>query len=138
MGNLNLLGSLTGGPRIVSDTGQFPSATYLVGLGWSNSNDKPFDVGTGVLQRNVDSPAAFVQLYGVGATDAVTQGSTLYFKTTNSFQLRLTCQNPQGADIVSIVPVSGLVMLEFPDDSYLKLLECMGSGPIEYLVVGPV
>lgn len=140
MGLLNLDGALTGGPPTVSES-NFPSATFLVSLGFAQGHDKMFGVASGVLTRNLDTGInAYVTLRGVGPDDAVTQGNSLYFKCSSPMKLRATFADPlnPSVDIVSVIPVQGPLVLEVPDDSYLKTLECSGSGPVEYLVAGNI
>lgn len=140
MGLLKLDGSLTGGPPQVTDS-SFPSAAFIVSLGFAQSHDKQFGVASGVLQRNLATGTnSYVQLRGVGPDDAVTQGDALYFKCSAPMKLRVTFADPlnPSVDIVSVIPVQGPLVLEAPDDSYIKLLECTGSGPVEYLVAGIV
>lgn len=140
MGLLKLDGSLTGGPPTVSDS-TFPGASFLVGLSFAQGHDKQFGVASGVLTRLLATGTnAYVTLRGVGADDAVVQGNALYFKCSSPMKLRVTFVDPlnPSVDIVSVIPVVGPLVLEAPDDSYIKLLECTGSGPVEYLVAGNV
>lgn len=137
MGRLRFEGSLTGGPPAVTDS-SFPASSFLVDLGFATGHDKSFDVASGVLTRQLASPSAFVALSGVGASDAVTQASALYFKCNATMQLEVTFHPPTGPDVVSVMPVSGPLVLETPDDFYIVGLRCKGSGPIEYLVAGLV
>lgn len=135
MGQLKLSGSLTGGPAAVMD-GSFPATTWLVSLGFAQGCSKEFGAASGVLTRQVASPGAFIALSGVGSTDAVTQANALYFKCNSPMQLRVTFHPLSGPDYKSVIPVSGPMVLETPDDQYITGLEVMGAGPIEYLATG--
>jgi hypothetical protein len=87
---------------------------------------------------DVNSPApAFQALDGVGAGQSVTQGNTLYLRTTAPMTMRFTFADPMGGpDIVSLVPVQGLLIWEGSALGYLKLIEAQGVGGIEYFVSG--
>lgn len=93
-------------------------------------------VQTGAQVRLVTSPAAYVPLDGVGTGETVTQGTLLYLRTQlgNPMMLRLTFAD--APDLVSEVPVKGLLVVEMDEVHYLKLLEAKGSGTVEYYVSG--
>lgn len=133
MGQIDLQGALFGGPPTGGST--FPAATFSVPLRMSTT-PKPFGVATGVLTRNVASPAAYLTLSGIGAADTVTKGDVLYFKASGAVDLRLTTDDGAGGDVVAIVPVQGIVILEFSSSKYLKLVEVQGSASIEYFMSG--
>lgn len=137
MGQLSLEGSLTGGPPSVSE-GTFPASTFLVSLGFAAGKNKPFGVASGVLTRTIASPSAFAVLSGLGSTDSVTQATALYFKCNAPMLLQITSDDGVGGSVVAVVPVAGPFVLETPDLLFIKGLACKGSGPIEYLVAGPV
>jgi hypothetical protein len=136
VGQLVLDGSLTLGPGEVTD-GTFPAATSNEPLS-ATPNPKLFNAGTGILQRLFNNPSGFAALSGVGTGDTVLQANALYFKCgPATIKLRLTFADPDGgSDIVSVVPVSGTVFMEFPANGYLKLLEAKGSATIVYFLVG--
>lgn len=134
MGTIELSGNLTVGPAS-SASGTFPALQASVGLSTTPS-PKQMVVSTGVMSRILNAPS-FATLSGVGASDTVTKGDTLYFRTNAPMELRLTFVDPDGgSDIVSVVPIYGLGFLEFPPTGTLKLLEAKGNGQIEYLVSG--
>lgn len=140
MPNATLSGNLYVQPSDAS--GAFPAGATSIPLALSPS-PKSLTVDSGVVKRNVASPAAFVALSGVGASDAVTQGSFLYVRTNAPMQLRMTFNNPAGGVTTAVVPVGssiggGLLVLEFDPTRYLTLLEAEGIGTIEYLVGGPL
>lgn len=136
MGQLVLSGSLTAGPAIVTDT-TFPGAVSTVSL-TSTPEPKPSQVCSGVKARNVNSPNAFIALSGVGPTDDVTQGDTLYFRCRSPMQIRVTFANPlvPMSPLVSVLPVNGTVLLEVPQNQYITLVEVQGVGQVEYLASG--
>jgi hypothetical protein len=130
-----LTGSVSGGPESSSGA-TFPAATFAAVLALRESSGKSFGCGTGVVRRTVNSPAAYLTLDGVGETATVTQGDFLYFKSDGLMLLRLTQDDGAGSTTVQVVPVHGLVVLEFPSSRALELLEVQGTGQIEYLVTG--
>lgn len=88
----------------------------------------------------VSSPSAFVTLPGVGASSPnVTRGDFLYLRTSVSsgMKVRITTLDPEGgADIVSIIPFTGGLLMEFPAAGAYKLVELKGSGTVDYVVSG--
>lgn len=136
MGRINVSGVVEGGPENAGSA-TFPAATFTSPLALLASAGKQFGVATGVLTRTLNSPSAYVTLDGVGPSATVTQGDTLYLKTDGQMQLRLTNDDGAGGTTQAVVPVHGLVVLEFPSTKALELLEAQGSGKIEYLVSGP-
>ena len=136
MGQLNISGALTSGPTSVSSEGAFPSAVFTVPLGWRGGSNKSAAVATGVLTQNLNSPSAFVKLAGVGPTAPVTQGDTLYFKSTSAIELRITTDDGAGGQEIYTLKPFGLFILEFSADKLLELLEAQGTGILEYFVSG--
>lgn len=133
MSALNLTGALTAGPSSGGET--FPGTSMQVPLAFAEGS-KTLGAATGILTKTISSPAAYVALTGVGALNTVTQGSFLYFKGRGTFLLRLTTDDGVGGTVVSVVPVQGMLMVEFPTTRPLELLEVQGSGLIEYFVSG--
>lgn len=134
MGTLTLSGSLTAGPSAAVDN-QFPSGVTSVPFGL-NPGNKPYNVDTGRNVANVLSPSAYAALGGIGTLGPVTQAVTLYLRTTTPLTIRLTTAVPSSADLLSVLPLNGILILEFPSDHYLKLVEVQGSGTVEYYVSG--
>lgn len=121
---------LAGPPK--STCGKFPSG--LVSLEFEL---RPPNKNAAVMAqhvRDVSSPSAYVTLGGVGTGQAVTQASFLYLRTSVAMDLRLTTSD--SVDVVSVHPVDGVLLMEFPAAKYLKLLEVQGSGTLEYFVSG--
>ena len=137
MGQIVISGTYQGGPVQVG--AGFPQAVYTTPLQTSVS-PKPFSSGSGVMQRRVAvASPGYVVLQGVGPGDAVERGDLLYLRCDAQLYLRLSNQdplNPLGPPIVVVVPVSGLVILEFPASSPLVLLEAQGSATVEYAITG--
>jgi hypothetical protein len=134
MGQINLSGSMIGGPPAGGDT--FPGSTFSVPL-LLRSNPKGFNVATGVLQRQISTAVGvYATLSGVGATDTVTKCDTLYLKSNSGLLVRLTSDDGTGVSVVAVIPVSGVALLEFDSSKYLKLIEVSGSGLIEYFASG--
>lgn len=137
MGQVVISGTYQAGPPQVG--AGFPQAIYTTPLVTSVS-PKPFSQGSGVLQRRVAVAApAFVVLQGVGPTDAVQRGDLLYLRCDAGLLLRLSNTDPLaplGPPLVVVIPVMGLVLLEFPASSPLVLLEAQGSATVEYAITG--
>lgn len=138
MGRAVLSGNLTVGPGAVTE-GVFPSMRADVQIAFiDGSQGKSAERATGILSRQINSPAAFVELQGVGPTDTVTQGNTLYLKSNAPVDLRLTRDDGAGGQDVTETPgVHGLFVVEFSTTKPLELLEIRGSATIEYLICGP-
>lgn len=137
---VTLLGTLTAGPQGVCEGG-FPAGVLQLPFGLAGScpgagtkpSAKRFWSTIGI---NTPSPA-FITLDGVGAGQSVTRANLLYLRTIIPMKIRLTMADPAGGpDIVSILTPQGLVIVEFQDSGYLKLLEAQGVGSIELLVSG--
>lgn len=134
MGQVELTGSLAFGPS--GGDCAFPSSQDTMSLATSPS-PKPAQAMTGSMQRLLISPAAFVMLSGIGATDNVQRCDTLYFRADAPMKLRLTFADPAGgADIVSVINVQGSYFMETPPNGYIKTVEAQGSARIEYAASG--
>lgn len=131
--SVSLTGTLIAGPGTVTES-SFPGGVTNIPIALTPPA-KSFNVDSGGT-RSVSSPSAYVALTGVGVADTVTQGKFLYLRTSTPMLVRLTTVNPPGADVVSVVPVQGLLVLEFDPAKYLKLLEVQGSGVVEWFVCG--
>lgn len=136
---VTLLGNLTAGPQGVCEGG-FPSGVLQVAFGLAGScpgaGTKPA-LKKFWTSQEVNSPSAFATLDGIGSGQSVTQANTFYFRSTVGVLLRLTFADPGGGpDIVSTVPVKGLLVLEPSEAGYLKLLEAKGQGKVEYFASG--
>lgn len=130
-----LTASLIAAPASVSDQ-QFPSGTVNLTFGL-NPNPKQYNVAFGGALNLVNS--SFTAIPGIGAAGEVTQVTTLYVRTAVPMKLQLTMADPDGgADIVSIVPVNGVLLLEFPSNGYVKALSVKGSGQFEFWAAGLV
>ncbi len=89
-------------------------------------------------KKTLNSPSTFQVMTGIGATDDVTTADTLYLKVDGPIQVQLTMQNPAGGSpIVSVVPLYGTMMLEFPTPGLLTGLSLQGSCNVEMLASGP-
>jgi hypothetical protein len=138
MGQLTIGGSLAAGPPQGVSNG-FPGGRITIPLAFAQSSEGlAFNVATGILSRNVNSPGSFVALQGVGPTDTVTKGAFLYFKSATDIDLRITLDDGSGGDTV-ITPMTingGPFIWPFSASKFLKLLEVKGSGLVEYFVCG--
>lgn len=135
MGLLEVSGSLDAGPPSVTASDSFPGAAVTVPLRLP-AGRKTYSVATGVLPRNLSSPLSFAVIDGVGAGNAVTQGTFLYLRASQAFELRITTDDGLGGSVVTTLPVSTLLLLEFDSVKFLKLLEAKGTTQLEYFVCG--
>lgn len=134
MGVLQLGGSLDAGPPSVTSE-SFPGASLSVPLRLP-SGSKSFSVATGVLSRKLNSALSFVALDGVGPASSVTQGSFLYLRSDQPFQLRVTTDDGSGGSDVAVHPVATLMLIEYDSTKFLKLLEAKGVANLEWFVCG--
>ena len=134
MGRVALTGEVSVQPDVISDT-TFPGAVKSTQLS-TTPTQKPSAVDSGIAKRMINTPNAFLALSGVGPTDDVTRGDTLYIKTNSPIQVRLTFAQVSGGDLISTLPLYGTCILEIPSDQYLKTIEAKGAGTIEYLISG--
>ena len=89
-------------------------------------------------KKTLSSPSSFQVMTGIGATDDVTTADTLYLKADGPIQVQLTMQNPAGGSpIVSVIPLYGSLLLEFPTPGLLTGISLMGSCNVEMLASGP-
>jgi hypothetical protein len=131
-----LVAVFTAGPSLVTDSG-FPSGVTNWPFGL-NPPLKQYSVDTGVMHPQVNSAApAWFPFGGIGPNSDVTQATTLLVRTQVPMVLRLTTADINGGpDNVSVVPINGLLILEFPANGYLKLLEVQGQGQVEIYASG--
>lgn len=133
MGLVRLDGAIVIGPASVSSS-QMPAAQLITQLALRDGNTLSFDAASGVVEQRINSPdPAFIELY---AARAVAQGAFLYVRADAKIVLRITHDDGAGGDTVILVPVHGLVLLEFPEDQPLTLLEAQGVALLEYFVAG--
>ena len=130
MGQVNLAGILSVG----TDTSKsvFPAAETTIPL-IATTSDYAVSSPAGLM--SIVSLSTFVPIQGVGTNGPVTRGLFLYLKTDAEMVLRVTTQTTSAAQVL---PINGLVILEFQPDDALTLLEIKGSGRVEYLVAGQI
>lgn len=133
MGQLKVEGALIAGPTSATDV--FPAGVLTHPLSTAQT-PKGFQVGTGVLTRLLNSPAVFLAFPELGGNAAVTKANFLYMRSSAPMTLRLTTDDGSGGSVVAVEPMQGLLIHEYPDNKFLKLLEVMGSGPLEYAIFG--
>ena len=137
MGQLQLSGNLTSGPPQGSEFSQGRMMINIALALKGGAGCKAFGSATGVQTRNLNSANAYVVLSGIGPDDTVTHGDTLYVFVPQPILVRLTTDDGQGGDVVSVIPVDGLMMIEFNQVRFLKLLEAQGvCNGVEYFVSG--
>lgn len=133
MGQVRLDGAFVVGPPSVSG-GSFPSAQIITQLAMRDGSVKLFDAASGVVQQQIDVDApSYVTL---SAASVVARGDLLYLRSDSAIVLRITRDDGVGGDVVILVPVHGLLILEFQETLFMKLLEAQGSALIEYFVAG--
>lgn len=126
-------GSIIAGPQGSGDCG-FPSG--ILNIVFSSF---PAQKSAGAKTSNsktLNSPSAYVALDGLGSAETVTQGNFLYLRTTSPLNIRLTTKADSGPDVVAIIPLQGVMIIEFPTPNYLLLLEAKGVGLVEYFASG--
>lgn len=137
MGQLQLSGNLTSGPP---QGAEFSQGRMMINIALAlkgGAGCKAFGSATGVQTRNLNSPSAYVVLSGVGPDDTVTRGDTLYVFAPQPILVRITTDDGVGGDVVSVLPLDGLMILEINQVRYLKLLEAQGAcNGVEYFVSG--
>jgi hypothetical protein len=134
LGQVRVDGQITAGPQTIGiDRTTLSTALALKG----GSTAKSYAVATGILELSLNTPSAYQTLPGVGAAPGVTHADTLYFFSDAPVLLRLTTDDGAGGSVLSVLPVDGLVVLEFQAAKFLKLVEAEGTSPIEYFASGP-
>lgn len=131
-------GTISIGPNVVSTDGSFPVSAVDIPLAFLPS-PKTAPVNTGKVVRNLvggGTGASYVTLRGVGSSDSVTKGTLLYLRTVTQGLVRMTTDDGSGGDVVAVLPIRGLLVLEFDPTRFLKLLEADFGGTIEYAVSG--
>lgn len=131
MGQLKLSGTLNAGPPTVTAS-TFPAATLSAPIA-TKEDPKGYQRATGILRRT-ENFAVFTDLAEPG--NVVTKATFLYFKSDGSIDLRLTTDDGAGGNVVSVAPVEGIFIQEFPSAKFLKLLEMLGNATIEYFLSG--
>jgi hypothetical protein len=129
---LSITGTLVVGPQAVVDT-SVPSGTTTAPF----ALDKVATVHSGLKQRALNSASVYVTLSGVGTSDDVTNGLQLYLRSSDPILVRLTFDTTP-ADIVSEIPVNGLLLLDIDPSKPLVSVEAKGVATIEYLIAGLV
>lgn len=137
MGQLSLTGTLSAGPGAVAGGGQFPSSTASAQLGL-RVEPSSYSAATGVLQFSLDSSGSFVQLGGIDETIGPVKKCTfLYLRAPSAIELRITRDDGLGGDLVTTDDHQGLLVKEWPDDNFVKLVEAKGVSLLEYFASGP-
>jgi hypothetical protein len=128
VGAINLAGALIVGPD-TSNTG-FPGNETSIPLIASNNDYAVSDTGL----MNVASDDDYIPVPGVSEDGPVTNARLLYVRTNGALLIRIT--TPTAADTPQVLPVNGLLLMEFPEADPLQLLEVKGTARLEYLVAG--
>lgn len=137
MGVVQMTGALTAGPPS-SGAGVFPTSLFQDSLLLGNSTaGKGFQASGSSVSRSIASPSSFVAIADVGTGGDVVEADFLYLRTDGDLDVELTTDDGNGGDVVAVVPVSGLLALEFPADTFLKGLRVKGTARLTYFVSGP-
>lgn len=126
MSTVQLAGSLTFTPQ---GSSSFPGGTQSYAVATT-----PDPKGVTVFQSGIkmlNSPSSYVSL-DIGTGQNVTNGDTLYLKTTSPLSIRIT----QAGSSAQVIQLQGTMFLEFPPTAYLTFLEAQGVGTIEYACSG--
>ena len=150
MGVVLLTGSLIAGPPGCG-LGNFPASQFQDGLlfGVAGSQGKPYTYSADSTSRMINSPSAFLPIPGIGVNADVQRVDTLYWKCDAPVILLLSQDDgtgrpvgPVGGGVVSYnanqskVPVSGLMVSEFPEQNALLALAVKGSARITFFAAG--
>lgn len=133
MGQINLQGSLNGGPAAASSDA-FPGSTLNIPISL-RSSPKGFNAATGVLQRQV-AASSYLTLHEVGSDGSVTKANTFYIKSNGPILLRCTFDDGSGGNIIAVEPINGIIIKEVDDTKFLKRVEVQGNSLIEYFACG--
>jgi len=135
MGQVRIDGALLAGPPQGGDV--FPSALMNVPLRLRTS-PKGFGSATGILHRTIMSngPTEYVTLADIGDGSTVERATLLYLKSSGPLDVRLTCDDGLGGNIVSEYQQDGFSLLEFTESKHLKRVELRGSAQIEFFACG--
>lgn len=129
--------SVTGTTLAASPNGTVPAGASQVPL-VLNPPTKQSAVQTGIRHKSLNSSGGMQVISGLGTGDDVTTADTLYIKTDAPITLQLTTQNPAGGSaLVSVVPLGGSAVWEFPFGGYLIGLSAQGVANLEILISGP-
>lgn len=139
MGVLTIDGTLTGKPDSGA-TGTFPSGYSTVPFTLFGTQ-KTYAASTGVNQASIAINAAYAALPDIGSSTKVTHADTLYVRTNKLVNVRVTSDDGIGGSVVAVLPVKGLLVLEFDSTKYLKLVEIQGHPTelttVEWWASGP-
>jgi hypothetical protein len=125
--------TLAADPPSTGDS-SFPSSSTTIPFGLTGGiNGKQAAAQTGAQSRLIASPSAFVELDGVGVNNTVPKGDTHYLRTSVVMSVRLTFLDLSTA----VIPVKGVLLIEYDPANPLTLLEVKGSGQVEWFVSGP-
>lgn len=128
-----LQGTLVAGPPKAA-SGTFPAGLVSIAFTLKPPNKSaPVSVKS---VRNLSSPSTYATLRGIGDGEDVAQATFLFLQTDNSIDVRVTCDDGSGGDVVSVVSVDGLLIMEKPANKFIKLLEAQGTGVVEYFASG--
>lgn len=132
---VELEATIEAGPPTVS-SGTFPRSSTSIPFGFKGPKP-PAPRQTGSMTTEVSSAGAFVALEGVGTGKTVTKATVVFLQTALPMQVRLTFKDPGGgADIVSIVPIDGPLVLQLDPNGYCKLVEIKGLGTVNWYASG--
>jgi hypothetical protein len=118
--------AVSGGP---AGSGAFPGGVGSFSLATS-PDPKGYSVNASGV-KNLNSPSVYVPLPGLGANSDVANADFLYLKSNGPVFVRIT----QTAG-VQVIHLQGMLMLEFPANDLLTLVELEGSATVEYFVSG--
>ena len=135
MGQVKINGALIAGPPQGGDV--FPAALMNVPLRL-RTTPKGFGAATGILHRTImaGGPAEYVTLADIGVGSTVERATLLYLKSSGPLDVRLTCDDGLGGDVVSEFQQDGLSLVEFTDLKHLKKVDLRGSAQIEFFACG--
>ena len=130
MSYIRLSGTLESGPS----SGPL-SSSFVTSLAFACER-KAFLNASGVLQRRLESPNAYVSLSAVGDDADVPTANLLYMKSESEMLVRLTLQDGVGGSETVVLPLHGLLVYETQSERKITQVEVQGSGLLEYFASG--
>jgi len=131
---VQLTGTVLGAPASTTDS-TFPASAVNIPF-TLNPPQKTFNVAAGGFPINLNSPAAFVAIPGIGGVvGPVTQAQLLYGRVSTPMRFRLTYL---GDATPYVSYVGGIFIIEADPSSPITLFEVRGSGTLEFYATGVV
>lgn len=132
MAHVVLSGTIVAGPATAGDS-VLPKGVATIDLATSPD---PKSAAVYLKGNRAFASGAFADTGWVGTGKDVVSGNLLFIKADGEMSFRLTTDDGLGGNVVSVVPVDGSLLVEFPSTKFLKLVEALGTANVEYIVSG--